>query len=95
MAFFVYMMASRKHGTLYIGVTNDLVRRAYEHREKRVPGFTRRHGVGRLVWFAEFDEPGAAIQREKTIKGWPRAWKIRTVEELNPEWRDLFEDINK
>ncbi len=95
MSFFVYIMASRKHGTLYIGVTNDLVRRVYEHREKLVPGFTKRYGVHRLVWFAEFDEPGAAIQREKAMKSWPRAWKVRTIEETNPEWRDLFEDINK
>jgi len=95
MPFYVYILASRKHGTLYTGITNDLIRRVYEHREKLVPGFTKRHSVCRLVWFAVFDEPGTAIQREKTIKHWPRAWKIRTIEHGNPEWRDLWEEINR
>lgn len=94
MAYYVYIMTDRMNGTLYTGVTNDIVRRAYEHRNKLVPGFTRRHGLTRLVWYAALDEPGAAIQREKTIKSWPRAWKIRTIASLNPDWRDLYEELN-
>lgn len=94
MPFFVYMLASRKHGTLYVGVTGDLGRRIGEHKSKAVPGFTARHGVDRLVWYAVFEDPASAIRREKTIKGWPRAWKIRTIEATNPDWHDLFEELN-
>jgi putative endonuclease len=91
--FYVYILASKRNGTLYIGVTNDLVRRVYEHREGVVPGFTRRYGVKHLVYYEQFDDPLTAIQREKTVKFWPRAWKINKIQEVNPEWNDLYPEI--
>jgi putative endonuclease len=87
--YFVYMLASRRNGTLYVGVTNDLARRMGEHKEKSVPGFTRRYGVEILVWFEVHVENGDAIAREKQNKGWNRAWKIRMIEENNSSWNDL------
>jgi len=93
MPYYVYLLASGKHGTLYIGVTNDLVRRTYEHRTKSVPGFTSRYGVDRLVWFEIYDEALTAITREKELKKWRRDWKINLIEDSNPEWVDLFESI--
>jgi putative endonuclease len=93
MAYYVYIMASRRNGTLYIGVTNDLVRRVYEHREGLGDGFTKRHGVKTLVYFEIFEEIEQAIQREKTMKRWIRAWKLNQIERDNPTWRDLWEDI--
>jgi putative endonuclease len=89
MPYFVYLLASKRNGTLYAGVTNDLVRRVGEHKEKAVPGFTRRYGVTILVWYESYDEINAAIVREKQIKGWNRAWKIRLIEKNNPVWNDL------
>lgn len=77
MTYFVYIVASRNNGTLYVGVTNDLVRRAMEHREGLIAGFTRCYGIKRLVWYEEHGEIGDAIAREKQIKGWNRAWKIK------------------
>ncbi len=94
-SFFVYLLASRRHGTLYLGVTSDLVRRVYEHKTKVVPGCTRRYGVDRLVWFEIHDDPAAAIRREEELKKWRRDWKIRLIEEQNPEWDDLYETIVK
>lgn len=88
--FYVYILASGIGGTLYIGVTNDLRRRAYEHRRKLADGFTRRYGVSHLVYFEEFGEIESAIVREKQLKKWNRAWKIRLIEELNPNWQDLY-----
>ena len=79
--YYVYILASRIGGTLYIGVTGDLVRRVYQHREKLVKGFTARYGVARLVYLEQFGEVGAAIQREKQLKRWNRAWKVRLIEE--------------
>ena len=93
MAFWVYMLASRPGGTLYVGVTNDLIRRTYEHRNGMVAGFTRRHGVKRLVYFEQYDDPSAAIQREKNIKHWSREWKIDLIVASNPDWRDLYDEI--
>jgi putative endonuclease len=90
---YVYIMASRRNGTLYIGVTNDIARRAYEHREGLIPRFTKRYGVKLLVHIESFDDIRAAIQREKNLKKWPRAWKIALIEENNPEWRDLYADL--
>ena len=90
MSLFVYLLASRRHGTLYLGVTNDLVRRVFEHKTKAVPGFTARYGVDRLVWYETYDEPVLAITREKELKKWRRDWKVRLIEEQNPEWRDLY-----
>lgn len=87
------MLASQRNGTLYLGVTRDLVRRVFEHKTKQKPGFTSRYGVGRLVWFETFDDPTNAIMREKELKKWQRAWKMRLIEEGNPNWRDLSEEI--
>jgi putative endonuclease len=94
MAYYVYLLASKKHGTLYLGVTNDLVRRVYEHRTKAVPGFAARYGVERLVWFEVNDTVEAAITREKELKKWRRDWKIRLIEENNPAWDDLYAGIS-
>ncbi|MFL5058460.1 MAG: GIY-YIG nuclease family protein, partial [Xanthobacteraceae bacterium] len=92
MAYYVYLMASRRNGTLYLGVTNNLVRRVHEHKNKVVPGFTSRYGVDRLVWYECYDDPTTAIMREKDIKKWRRAWKIRLIEEMNPDWHDLYDE---
>jgi putative endonuclease len=94
MAYYVYLLASRKHGTLYLGVTNDLVRRLFEHRSKAVKGFTTRYGVDKLVWFEICDDAMTAIAREKELKKWRRDWKIRLIEETNPEWVDLYPGIS-
>jgi putative endonuclease len=94
MAYYVYLLASKKHGTIYLGVTNDLVRRVYEHRTKAVPGFTTRYGIGKLVWFEIHDTAEAAITREKELKKWRRDWKIRLIEEQNPGWGDLYPGIS-
>ncbi len=91
--YFVYILASGPSGTLYIGVTNDLLRRAVEHRTGHLAGFTKRYGVKQLVWFDSTPSIRAAIQREKTMKHWPRAWKIALIEKQNPAWRDLSDDI--
>jgi putative endonuclease len=88
--YFVYILASAKHGTLYIGVTRDLLGRVWTHREHLVPGFTKKYAVTRLVWFEAFDSPAAAIQREKTLKKWLREWKCNLIERENPDWADLF-----
>jgi putative endonuclease len=90
-----YLLASGRHGTLYLGVTNDLIRRVHEHKTKTMPGFTRKYGVDRLVWFEIYDDPTTAISREKELKKWRRDWKIRVIEEQNAEWRDLYETIVK
>jgi putative endonuclease len=86
----VYIVASRKYGTLYNGVTSDLSRRAYEHREGAVDGFSKSHGCKRLVWWRTFDVMTEAIQTEKTMKEWPRAWKTNLIERDNPNWDDLY-----
>ena len=93
MGAFVYILASKPRGTLYTGVTNDLVRRVYEHREDLVAGFTRRYGVKTLVYFETHARMPLAIQREKNIKHWSRRWKIELIETLNPDWRDLWNTI--
>ena len=91
--FFVYILASKRHGTLYVGLSNDLVRRMSEHRSKRVPGFTRRYGVDKLVYVEEYGSILEARAREHTLKRWRRAWKIELIEKLNPGWRDLTDQI--
>ena len=93
MSYWVYILASSPGGTLYVGVTNDLIRRTYEHREGLVPGFTKTYGVKHLVYYEAYDSVTAAIQREKNIKHWPREWKIDLVLSINPEWRDLYDEI--
>lgn len=91
--YFVYLMASKRNGTLYLGVTNDLVRRVYEHKEKAVAGFSARYGANQLIWFETHEDVTAAIEREKEIKKWKRAWKLALIEKSNPEWIDLYERI--
>lgn len=92
--YYVYMLASCRNGTLYIGVTNDLARRVGEHRSGMVKGFTKKHGVHTLVWYEVLGDINAAIAREKQLKGWNRAWKIRLIEEHNSAWNDLIEQVN-
>jgi len=91
--FYVYILASKVGGTLYIGVTNDLIRRVAEHRLKVMEGFTEKYDVVTLVYFEQFDDPENAIRREKRLKKWNRAWKIRLIEENNPNWDDLYPGI--
>jgi putative endonuclease len=93
--FWVYILASRPGGTLYVGVTNNLIRRVYEHRQGLVEGFTRRYGVKMLVYYEQRDTAIAAIQREKNIKHWSREWKIDLILSMNPEWRDLYDEITQ
>lgn len=90
---YVYLMTNRPDGTLYCGVTNNIARRAYEHREGMAPGFTQKHGLKRLVWFEHLEDMRDAIQRETSIKRWPRAWKVRLIVESNPDWDDLYETL--
>ena len=87
--YYVYILASRRNGTLYIGVTNDLARREYEHREGTTEGFTRRYGVKLLVYAEAFSDIRDAIAREKALKKWRRAWKLELIEASNPQWQDL------
>jgi len=93
MGYWVYILASGVGGTLYVGVTNDLVRRVYEHREGLAAGFTRKYAVKRLVYFEAHESILAAIQREKNIKHWSREWKIDLTVRENPDWRDLYDEI--
>jgi putative endonuclease len=93
MTYWVYILASKLGGTLYVGVTNDLVRRVYEHREGLAEGFTKRYGVKMLVYFEPHESIEAAIQREKNIKPWSREWKIDLIIKDNPDWRDLYDEF--
>ena len=90
----VYMLASKRNGTLYIGVTSDLARRVWQHREDVIEGFTSRYAVHRLVWFEFHEAMTEAIAREKRLKKWNRVWKLRLIESSNPDWKDLWEDVN-
>jgi putative endonuclease len=92
-SFWVYILASRPRGTLYIGVTSDLIRRVFEHREGAVAGFSKQHNIKVLVYYEQHATALGAIQREKNIKHWSRDWKIKLIVSMNPEWRDLYEDI--
>jgi putative endonuclease len=92
--FFVYILASKRNGTLYVGVTNNLVRRLSEHKAKLVPGFTRKYDVSQLVYFEAFDSLLEARAREHSLKRWRRAWKVALIEKLNPNWRDLTDELN-
>lgn len=87
--YFVYMLASQRNGTLYVGVSNDLLRRVWQHKQGTANGFTKRHRVNRLVWFEETASIEAAIQREKQLKKWRRQWKLELIEASNPYWRDM------
>ena len=92
-AYYVYILASKRNGTLYIGMTNNLVRRVWEHKNNVVEGFTKKYGVHQLVWYEVADTPQAAITREKQLKKWNRAWKLKLIEAGNPEWKDLCDEI--
>ena len=91
--YYVYILASKRNGTLYIGMTNDLIRRINEHKHDLVAGFTKQYGVHRLVWYETADTPLAAITREKQLKKWNRVWKLRLIEAMNPDWKDLYDEI--
>lgn len=88
--YYVYMLASRRNGTLYIGVTNDVIQRTYEHMNDLIEGFTKKYRVHRLVWYEVYEDVNAAIAREKQLKGWNRGWKIKLIEKNNPGWNDLY-----
>jgi putative endonuclease len=87
------MLCSQRNGTLYVGVTSDLIKRVYEHKNNLVDGFTKKYNVHSLVWYEVHDSAETAIQREKQIKKWERPWKLRLIEELNPQWKDLYNDL--
>ncbi len=91
--YFVYILASKRNGTLYIGVTSNLIKRIWEHKNKLADGFRSKYGVDRLVYYESAGEPHAAIQREKRMKKYPRQWKVELIEKGNPEWEDLYESI--
>jgi putative endonuclease len=90
----VYFLSNRPNGTLYVGVTANLSRRVWEHREGLIRGFTKRYGLTRLVYYELYDDIRIAIQRERNIKHWPRAWKVRLILDMNPDWSDLYETLN-
>jgi len=92
-SYWTYILCNKPHGTLYVGITNDIIRRGYEHREGVVDGFTKRYAIKRLVYFEEHATALEAIAREKTLKRWPRAWKIALIERTNPKWDDLYDGI--
>lgn len=91
--YYVYILASKRNGTLYRGVTNDLVRRVYEHKSGLIKGFTKRYSVNKLVYFESTNDVNAAILREKRLKKWKRQWKIELIEKSNPDWKDLSLDF--
>lgn len=91
--YYVYMMASKKNGTLYTGMTNNLIRRVYDHKNVLMEGFTKKYGVKLLVWYEHTNEVEQAIKREKNIQAWKRDWKLRLIEEFNPDWNDLYFEI--
>ncbi|MBX9990102.1 GIY-YIG nuclease family protein [Phreatobacter oligotrophus] len=89
----VYIITNRRDGVLYTGVTNDIARRGHEHRTGAYAGFTKHYGLKLLVWMERYDDIRDAIQRERSIKRWPRDWKVRLIHESNPDWRDLYDDL--
>jgi putative endonuclease len=91
--YFVYIMAGKRNGTLYIGVTNDLMRRVLDHKNGEVDGFTKRYGISMLVYYEQTESVHGAIMREKQLKKWERKWKLVLIEERNPDWKDLFEEL--
>jgi len=93
-AFFVYILANKPNGTLYVAMTDDLVKRVWQHRNEIIPGFTQRYGVKTLVWFETHDSRESAFIRERRLKKWRRAWKLALIERANPRWRDLWPEIS-
>jgi len=92
--YWVYILAGRRNGTLYVGVTNDLSRRVFEHKQKLVSGFTAKYGVDLLVWYESHADIDEALTREKSRKRWRRAWKLKLIEDMNPDWDDLYFKLN-
>ncbi len=92
-SYFVYILTSKRNKTLYVGVTNDIIRRVFEHKQKKIDGFTKKYNVNKLVYFEETDDIYAAIYREKQLKWWKRKWKLDLIETMNPDWNDLFYEI--
>lgn len=95
MDFYVYILASKRNGTLYVGMTDDLARRIWEHRTDAVAGFTRKYGIKTLVWYEPHATRESAFARERRLKKWKRAWKLQLIEQMNPNWRDLWGDLNR
>jgi putative endonuclease len=93
MSYFVYILASKKNGTLYFGMTNNLLRRVYEHKSELDEGFTKKYHVKDLVYYEQTEDVKAAILREKRLKTWKRAWKVKLIEDYNPTWKDLFKEL--
>ncbi len=93
MSFYVYLLANRRNGTLYVGMTDDLAKRVWMHRIGALPGFTKQYGIKMLVWYEQHESRESAFEREHQIKKWNRSWKLRLVEEMNPAWRDLYNDL--
>ena len=91
--YYVYILASKRNGTLYIGVTGDLIKRIYEHKEKRVEGFSKKYGIDKLVYYEQTQEVQSALEREKQLKAWKRQWKLELIEKQNPQWNDLYNKI--
>ena len=92
--YYIYILASKRNGTLYVGVTNSLIRRGYEHKNNLVDGFTKKYSIHNLVFYEEYDDINTAIAREKQIKRWNRKWKIELIEKNNPTWKDLYSELN-
>ena len=92
-AYYVYMLASRRYGTIYTGVTSDIIKRTWQHKEGFVEGFTKEYSVKHLVWYEQHDDVQSAITREKQVKKWNRAWKIKLIQKNNPHWRDLYREV--
>ncbi|HEX4183867.1 MAG TPA: GIY-YIG nuclease family protein [Caulobacteraceae bacterium] len=95
MAFYVYIVANRRNGTIYAGMTDNLARRIWEHRSKAIPGFTARYGCDRLVWYEVCETREGAFRRERQVKEWRRSWKLVLIEENNPTWTDIYETLNQ
>ena len=93
--YYVYILASKRNGTLYVGVTSNLVKRVYEHKNDLIEGFTEKYGVHRLVYYEQSEDVKSAIEREKRLKAWKRQWKLRLLEEMSPEWNDLYDLLVK
>jgi len=92
--YYIYILTNKKYGTLYIGITNNLLRRVYEHKNGAIKGFTKKYNLNKLVYFEQINDINSAILREKRLKKWNRAWKIELIESINPEWKDLSESFN-
>ena len=91
--YYVYVLASQRNGTLYVGITSNLIKRIWEHKNKAIEGFTQKYNVGKLVYFEQYRDPENAIKREKRLKKYNRQWKLELIEKENPEWRDLYTDL--